>query len=65
MEEWNRNARLRSLLLTSWPVEETMYLPEWAADAYQAPHGSLYWNLIEDETHNFDAEEVYDFPDGL
>ena len=42
MEEWNRNARLRSLLLTSWPVEETMYLPEWAADAYQAPHGSLY-----------------------
>ena len=42
MEEWNRNARLRSLLLTSWPVEETMYLLEWAADAYQAPHGSLY-----------------------
>ena len=41
MEEWNRNARLRSLLLTSWPVEETMYLPEWSADAYQAPHGSL------------------------
>ena len=34
MEEWNRNARLRSLLLTSWPVEETIYLPEWTADAY-------------------------------
>ena len=65
MEEWNRNARLQSLLLTSWPVEETMYLPEWSADAYQAPHGSLYWHLIEDETHNFDAEKVYDFPDGL
>ena len=42
MEEWNRNARLRSLLLTSWPLEETMYLPEWAANAYQAPHGSFY-----------------------
>ena len=42
MEEWNRNAWLRSLLLTSWPVEEIMYLLEWAADAYQAPHGSLY-----------------------
>ena len=42
MEEWNRNARLRSLLLTSWPLEETMYLPEWAADAYQALSGSLY-----------------------
>ena len=65
MEEWNRNARLRSLLLTSWPVEETMYLPEWATDAYQAPHGSFYWHLIEDETHNFDAEKVYNFPDGL
>ena len=65
LEEWNRNARLRSLLLTSWPVEETMYLPEWAADAYQAPHGSLYWHLIEDETHNFDVEKVYDFPDAF
>ena len=42
MEEWNRNARLRSLLLTSSPLEETMYMPEWAADAYQAPSGSLY-----------------------
>ena len=41
-EEWNWNARLRSLLITSWPLEETMYIPEWAADAYQAPSGSLY-----------------------
>ena len=47
MEEWNRNVWLRSLLLTLWLVEETMYLPEWSADAYQAPHGSLYWHLIE------------------
>ena len=61
MEEWNRNARLRSHLLTSWPLEETMYIPEWAADAYQAPSGSLYWHLIEDETHNFDAEKQYDY----
>ena len=42
MEEWNRNAQLRRLLLTSWPLEKTMYLLEWAADAYQAPSGSLY-----------------------
>ena len=42
MEEWNRNARLRSLLLTSWPLEETIYIPELATDAYQAPSGSLY-----------------------
>ena len=42
MEEWNRNAQLRSLLLTSWPLEETMYLREWAADPYQTPSGSLY-----------------------
>ena len=65
MEEWNRNARLRSLLLTSWLLEETMYLPEWAADAYQTPSGSLYWHHIEDETHNFDAEKLYNFPAGL
>ena len=61
MEEWNRNARLRSLLLTSWPLEETMYPPEWAADAYQAPHGSLYWHLIENEIHNFDADKQHDY----
>ena len=42
IEEWNQNAWLQSLLLTSWPLEETMYIPEWAANAYQAPSGSLY-----------------------
>ena len=26
MEEWNQNSRLRSLFLTSWPLEETMYM---------------------------------------
>ena len=62
MEEWNRNARLRSLLLTLWLLEETMYIPEWAADAYQAPSGSLYWHLIKDKTHNFDAEKQHDYP---
>ena len=62
MEEWNWNARLRSLLLTSWPLEETMYISEWAANAYQASSGSLYWHLIEHETHNFDAEKQYDYP---
>ena len=61
MEEWNRNARLRSLLLTSWPFEETMYLPEWTANAYQAWSGSLYWHLIKDETHNFNAEKQHDY----
>ena len=61
MEEWNRNAQLRSLLVTSLPLEETMYLPEWAANAYQAPNGSLYWHRIEDETHNFDAEKQHDY----
>ena len=65
MEEWNRNARLRSLLLTSWPLEETMYLPKWTADVYQALSGSLYWHLIEDETHNFDAEKQHDYSASL
>ena len=65
MEEWNRNARLQSLLFTSWPVEETMYPPEWTADAYQAPHGSLYWHLIEDEIHNFNADKQHDYPASL
>ena len=61
MEEWNRNAWLRSLLFTSWLLEETMYIPKWASDAYQAPSGSLYWHLIKNETHNFDAEKQYDY----
>ena len=62
MEEWNWNARQESLLLTSWPLEETIYISEWTADAYQAPSGSLYWHLMEDETHNFDAKKQYDYP---
>ena len=48
-----------------WPLEETMYLPEWATNAYQAPSGSLYSHLIEDETHNFDAEKQHDYPASL
>ena len=62
MEEWNRNAQLWSLLLTSWALEKTMYIPKWVANAYQAPSGSLYWHLIEDETHNFNAKKQYDYP---
>ena len=65
MGEWNRNSRLRSLLLTLWLLEETMYMSEWTANVYQAPSGSMYWNLIEDETHNFDAEKKIDYPEGL
>ena len=42
MEEWNQNARLWSVLLTSWPLEETMYILEWTTNAYQVPNGSLY-----------------------
>ena len=42
LEEWNQNSRLQSLLLTSWPLEETMYISEWAADIYQSPSGSIY-----------------------
>ena len=36
LEEWNQNSKVRSLLLTSWPLEETMYRSEWATDVYQA-----------------------------
>ena len=58
LEEWNRNSRLWSLLLTSWPLEETMYLSEWIVDVYQAPIGSIYWNLIKDKSHNFDIDKI-------
>ena len=57
LEEWYRNSRLWSLLLTSWLLEETMYISKWAADVYQSPGGSIYWNLIKDETHNFDVDK--------
>ena len=41
LEEWNQNSQLQSLILTLWPLEETMYKSEWAADVYQAPSGSI------------------------
>ena len=61
LEEWNWNSRLRNLLFISCPLGETMYISEWATDVYQAPSGSIYWNLIEDETHNFDVDKSFDY----
>ena len=59
LKEWNQNSWVRSLLLTSWLLQETMYISEWAADVYQAPIGNIYWNLIEDKTHNFDVGKFF------
>ena len=65
LEEWNPNSRLWSLLLTSWPLEETMYISEWATDVYEAPSRSIYWNLIEDATHNYNVDKNFDYPISL
>jgi hypothetical protein len=52
-EEWVVNHRLRALLLTSWPVIDTMYDDKWPTD----PSGGVAWKEIEDESNRWDVSE--------
>jgi hypothetical protein len=52
-EEWVVNHRLRALLLTSWPVIDTMYDDKWPTD----PSGGDAWKEIEDESNRWDVSK--------
>jgi hypothetical protein len=52
-EEWVVNHRLRALLLTSWPLIDTMYNDKWPTD----PSGGVAWKEIEDESNRWDVSE--------
>jgi hypothetical protein len=47
------NHRLRALLLTSWPLIDTMYDDKWPTD----PSGGVAWKEIKDESNRWDVSE--------
>lgn len=65
VSEWNTNGRLRALLLTSWPLEETMFPMSWTQaepSLYLEDDRCVNWKLIEDPDHHWDVDEVHDYP---
>jgi hypothetical protein len=52
-EEWVVNHRLRALLLTSWPVIDTLYDDKWPTD----PSRGVAWKEIKDESNRWDMSE--------
>ena len=62
--EWNRNGRMRNLMLTSWPDDEKMYLDSW--DEEDPPltldNGSIDWKRVKEADHHWDVEQVHTYP---
>jgi hypothetical protein len=52
-EEWGVNHILRALLLTSWPVIDTMYNDKWPTD----PSRGVAWKEIKDGSYRWDVSE--------
>jgi hypothetical protein len=57
-EEWGMNHRLRALLLTLWPVIDTMYNNKWPTN----PSGGVAWKEIEDGFDHWDMSEFNNVP---
>jgi hypothetical protein len=62
--EWTSEKKLRTLLLTSWPRDETMYPISWdEMDSLVKPdNNSIDWKLITEDDHRWNNEEVHDHP---
>lgn len=61
--EWNRNHRLRNLMLTSWPDQEHMYPSRWDdEDDLKLPNGSYDWRQLTDSDHHWDVTQVHEYP---
>ena len=62
--EWNRNKRVRHMILMSWPENEKMY-PSTRND--QDPlltlmNGSINWKQVNEEDHHWDVEQTHAYP---
>jgi hypothetical protein len=62
-KEWNRNQRMRNMMLTSWPEEEQMYPSWWNENKeWTLPSGSINWQQVPDEDHHWDVQQVHEYP---
>ena len=66
-KEWNRNGRMRNMLLTSWPDEETMYHDNWwfADPPARMPNGSIDWKLVKEADQYWNVDELHAYPDSM
>jgi hypothetical protein len=56
-KEWNRNQRMRNMMLTSWPEDEQMYPSRWDENReWTLPSGSIDWQQVSDEDHHWDVK---------
>ena len=61
--EWNRNHRMRNMMLTSWPEDEVMYPSRWDDHPeLQMPSGSIDWHQVADGDHNWNTEQTHEYP---
>jgi hypothetical protein len=61
-KEWNRNQRMRNMMLTSWPEDEQMYPSWWDECNWTLPSGSIDWKQVPDEDHHWDMQQVHEYP---
>ena len=62
-KEWNRNQRMRNMMLTSWPEDEQMYPSRWDRDnEWTMPSGSIDWRQVTDPDHHWDVTQVHEYP---
>jgi chromosome segregation ATPase len=60
-KEWNRNHRMRNMMLTSWPEDEQMYPSRWDENNdLTLPNGSIDWWQMTDEDHHWDVTQVHE-----
>ena len=66
-QEWNCNGRMRNMLLTSWPDEETMYHDNWwfANPPARISNGSIDWKLVKEADHHWNVDKVHAYSDSM
>jgi hypothetical protein len=62
-KEWNRNQRMRNMMLTSWPKDEQMYPKRWDENnEWTLPNGSIDWQQVTNEDLHWDVQELREYP---
>ena len=60
-KEWNRNQRMRNMMLTSWPEDEQMYPGWWDKCNWTLPSGSIDWKQVPGENHHRNMQQVHEY----
>jgi hypothetical protein len=62
-KEWNRNHRMRNMMIMSWPEDKQMYPSRWDENnELTLPNGSIDWRQMTDKDHHWDVTQVHEYP---